>query len=651
MLTQTLRRILTLSPKGRTTLQFVRLLETASIRAGRAEVYASLDEMRRKGLVFIDRGGYWHLGSKHSGPSGQEETVPDFSGEARADAPLLSVQLRRISDSGSAEEAGADDDQASRSGPPLKSLISYYQSTQAADKRGPVSFSLGEHEDQFQIFRAPRRWWNPASTLTIELESLPPTFRFALSKRRGEPVVIGYPLDIVAGEEGPRAIPVGLIAATLSRSGYSMEVTPQAGGVILNPDWLATANGRSGGVSGITEQFAGAADMDFQEFCEILSEQLEARNSERLEPNSLAGTIDPETRGICNAAAILLPKDNALTRDTAADLGRLAHMAETELHETAFWRLLRGDGEQELSGLVTNPVPLTPNQFEAAQLAVTSGISIITAPPGTGKSHVILSLIASAIANSKSVLIVSRNAQAIDEVVELLDSRVPGNRLIVRADGKFGEQAADFVTVMSDLVNDKARPNAEVIGGDLQELRAKAEERARVCRDYLKARKRHCNLSHHVERRAEILARVGEQPTGVGRMMSLSRKRRSVDVGALPEILAPGAMLDEIEAVIERDRAILNGIENGAADPVALGEDVLALASRLFPQLVANALAVDPVDRQQIHTEQERYSSPELIDIDEVPERIARVVTGLSACLGSQSRFSVRARSPVPGSV
>ena len=81
MLTQTLRRILTLSPKGRTTLQFVRLLETASIRASRAEVYASLDEMRRKGLVFIDRGGYWHLGSKHAGPSGPEEAVPDFSSE------------------------------------------------------------------------------------------------------------------------------------------------------------------------------------------------------------------------------------------------------------------------------------------------------------------------------------------------------------------------------------------------------------------------------------------------------------------------------------------------------------------------------------------------------------------------------------------
>lgn len=650
MLTQTLRRILTLSPKGRTTLQFVRLLESAAIRASRAEVYASLDEMRRKGLVFIDRGGYWHLGRQHSGTSVSEEAMPTVSGETRTDAPLLSVNLRRQPESDPAESADEVESAQNDAAPPVKKLLSYYQSTQTADLRGPISYALSDHENRFQLFRAPRRWWNPAATLMIELESLPPTFRFALSKRRGEPVVIGYPLEIISRDGVTEAVPVGLIGATIIRSGFSIEVTPQASGMILNPDWLIkTANGWKGGVGGLAERFGGATNVDLEEFCEILSDCMELRQSGRLEPNSLTGTIDPETVGICNAAAILLPADNALNRHTGADLGRLAEMSEAELEGTALWRVLRENSAPDIPGLVANPVPLTPNQFEAAQLAAISAVSAITAPPGTGKSHIIVSLIASAIAQSKSVLLVSTNEQAIDPIENRLAELATDSRLLLRADGKTGERAKGFIEVMSELVGDRTRPNADVIGADLQTLRAKAEERAAVCIDYLQARRLHCSLSQHVERRAAILARLGEKQVGAGRMISFSRGRREREGQSLPEVLEPGATLEEIEAVIERDRTFLAGIETRDVDPVTLGEEVLAIAARVFPQLAANALAIDPVDRQQIHAEQERYRSPELIEIEEVPERIARVVTGCQPVWAVNPR-SASARIPlVPG--
>ncbi len=49
---------------------------------------------------------------------------------------------------------------------------------------------------------------------------------------------------------------------------------------------------------------------------------------------------------------------------------------------------------------------------------MTSKLSVISGPPGTGKSQVVSSLLINSIYNNKSVLFSSKNNQAVDVVIE-----------------------------------------------------------------------------------------------------------------------------------------------------------------------------------------------------------------------------------------
>lgn len=64
--------------------------------------------------------------------------------------------------------------------------------------------------------------------------------------------------------------------------------------------------------------------------------------------------------------------------------------------------------------------PLNPSQEAAATAALRQPLTVITGPPGTGKSQVVVDLLATAILESRPVLFASKNNQAVDVVRERL---------------------------------------------------------------------------------------------------------------------------------------------------------------------------------------------------------------------------------------
>lgn len=73
-------------------------------------------------------------------------------------------------------------------------------------------------------------------------------------------------------------------------------------------------------------------------------------------------------------------------------------------------------------------VPLTEMddaQRNAVAMALGNNVSVVTGPPGCGKTQVILNLVANAILKGKSVLVASKNNKAVDNVLERLNG-LPG---------------------------------------------------------------------------------------------------------------------------------------------------------------------------------------------------------------------------------
>ncbi|MDO9540817.1 MAG: hypothetical protein Q7J98_00655 [Kiritimatiellia bacterium] len=86
---------------------------------------------------------------------------------------------------------------------------------------------------------------------------------------------------------------------------------------------------------------------------------------------------------------------------------------------------------------------LSPDQRKACHLAMHQPITVVTGPPGTGKSRVVANVMANALLEGKSVLFASRNHQAIDAVVPVLNKLVDNIPVVGRLSLPHGEQNVD----------------------------------------------------------------------------------------------------------------------------------------------------------------------------------------------------------------
>lgn len=75
--------------------------------------------------------------------------------------------------------------------------------------------------------------------------------------------------------------------------------------------------------------------------------------------------------------------------------------------------------------------------MKAVKTALTNQISVIQGPPGTGKTQTILNIIANLLKDKKSVLVVSNNNSATENVLEKLSKN--GLDFLVASLGKKDE--------------------------------------------------------------------------------------------------------------------------------------------------------------------------------------------------------------------
>ena len=93
-------------------------------------------------------------------------------------------------------------------------------------------------------------------------------------------------------------------------------------------------------------------------------------------------------------------------------------------------------------------------QDRAVHSAMTNPLTVVTGPPGSGKSQVVLNTVAAAVCRGETVLIASRNNKAVDVVVERLRTTVP-HCPVVRAGAASQRQA--LASAIDRLVGEAER--------------------------------------------------------------------------------------------------------------------------------------------------------------------------------------------------
>jgi hypothetical protein len=123
--------------------------------------------------------------------------------------------------------------------------------------------------------------------------------------------------------------------------------------------------------------------------------------------------------GIYNRCILLLTDRSPYTVGLEDELRTLSSIPESQYKNTALGKWLKEDTSTVVGKLSTDLLELLPmnsEQKEAIESALTRSLTVITGPPGTGKSQVVTNLLVNAFYNNKKVLFASKNNQAVDVV-------------------------------------------------------------------------------------------------------------------------------------------------------------------------------------------------------------------------------------------
>ena len=178
--------------------------------------------------------------------------------------------------------------------------------------------------------------------------------------------------------------------------------------------------------------------------------------------------------GIYNRPVVIEAEKGKYTDGLESELMVLSMMPEENYRGTALHAWVRDqvEGSVQDSDAVQllEVLPLNTEQAMAVKTALTSALTIVTGPPGTGKSQVVTDLLANIAWNGKSALFSSRNNKAVD-VVDLRVNALSERPSLLRIGGS--QYASRLAEIIEGLLNSSGTQHDL---SDLQYMQQKYDE-------------------------------------------------------------------------------------------------------------------------------------------------------------------------------
>ena len=160
--------------------------------------------------------------------------------------------------------------------------------------------------------------------------------------------------------------------------------------------------------------------------------------------------------GIYNRAVICSIERSPYTQGLETELESLSRLPNTACEGTALGSWIAGivsEQPEPTDSVLLEPLPLNSEQRTAIQQSLTRPLTVITGPPGTGKSQVVTALLMNAAWSGQRVLFASKNNKAVDVVEERANSF--GSRPIMLRLGS-NEHRRALASYLSALLGAKA---------------------------------------------------------------------------------------------------------------------------------------------------------------------------------------------------
>ena len=359
---------------------------------------------------------------------------------------------------------------------PLARLCNYYSSCIAEDTGAKVKvFAQSKYGLDYKELKS-----LPSSDNTSEIFESSEVQNFLNESRRdksqalyfGYPILLSHARSNKSDWEGYFVSPVFLFPIKPQDDGVALDLNfPTLNREVLERFTDAKGEELIKELVSLEEELGISGEGEQPELDELVQRLKDLRPEwqwvEEIDPYNLATNPPVQectTEGILNRAVVVKTQEapNNFTQGLEYELNQLAKLSEDDYKDTALgqWihRSVETGNEKNLESLL-EVFPMNLEQREAVENALVNNLTVITGPPGTGKSQVVTNLLINAAWQKKRVLFASKNNKAVD-VVESRVNNIGTRPILLRLGGR-GDYQDQLVTHLSNLLATTVDPQDE----------------------------------------------------------------------------------------------------------------------------------------------------------------------------------------------
>ncbi|MEM0492825.1 MAG: DEAD/DEAH box helicase, partial [Candidatus Thermoplasmatota archaeon] len=232
-------------------------------------------------------------------------------------------------------------------------------------------------------------------------------------------------------------------------------------------------------------------EIDVSKNIKKILDMLNHRRDETLPPGN-----EIQTR-VIDKVIIYFDERSHITHSLILELQKLKKLPFQQIKASGLRSILsketkKDDKDDTYTGNILEIYPCNFSQEQAIRKALKKPLTVITGPPGTGKSQVVLNIIANAVYQNKTILFASRNNKAVDVVIERLNNLLPYHLIIRMGAQEYRREARNKIeSTIKDIllestkkehlnIDDKMKSDFEDVNQAIKKLYDKLEDMNKI---------------------------------------------------------------------------------------------------------------------------------------------------------------------------
>lgn len=318
--------------------------------------------------------------------------------------------------------------------PKLRQLCQYYLNCIALENANSISTPKLVNEDEPQFVEINTPFIN--GIIDEQLVGF-----ITNNTRQRKTAMVGYPVIVCDN----KIIPLLLFQVTADYGVVDMSTTPFVNKAIVDL-FISDSEEQMQELLFIEEQLGLNNDnviVDIKSAANSLKvlrpnwQWKEDPNPDTIEPNESISLIDED--GIYNRCVLMQADLNNYTMGLEMELNALSKISKESYKDTALYQWMYAEvGEADIQTIqkeeLLEILPLNTEQDDAIKHALHAPLTIVTGPPGTGKSQVVANLIVNLAHKEKNAIFSSKNNKAVD-VVDQRTNALGDRPIMIRLGG------------------------------------------------------------------------------------------------------------------------------------------------------------------------------------------------------------------------